>query len=216
MGGISARHLRATYSAYKPIRMNPDDRNDNRLEAHHEAAHAVIAWQLGFGVKMVWLDRVKHCGHMKPLRRVKGRAGKVGHAVLMCAGVAFQAAVDGEEDAELLHRCHDDLRRSLITLEIPTDLMDGEQFAVAVRLVQRTRRLMESPAVRRQVRSIARPLMRDGCLLARQVDALLKNHTDTPAVARTCRDFVEELASEIDSIVSSARGSGLSLSGRQG
>src|SRR5687768_9152976 len=186
--------------------MSTEDLPDNRLEAHHEAAHALIAWHLGFGVRMVWLDRVRHCGHMTPLREVRSPSGKVGRAVLLCAGVAYQAAVDGEENAGLLLRCHDDLRRSLITLEIPNDLTEGEQFAIAVQLVLRTRKLMESPVVQRQVRSIARPLMRDGCLLGRQLDALLKSHPDTPSVTKSCRDFVEELASEIDSIVFSARG----------
>src|SRR2546425_12760127 len=95
----------------EPPALSPEE--ENRKVAFHEAAHAVMYWNLGIGVQRVWVDRFRNCGHAQGLRTGKGRSSRVSLAVASVAGLAVQSYLHPEMRNRDVVRASTDFRLAL-------------------------------------------------------------------------------------------------------
>ncbi len=184
----------------------PDLEKRLRKLAFHEAAHAVMFWNAGFGVERVWVDRIRDCGHALPARQGKDRAGRVGYAVACIAGLAVQCYLEPTLLSGDVVRSYPDFRIALVEFLPVGALSDGEQLGVALALTRKVGAFLRGPEVKRQVYALVPSLLRHGCLLRQQVESLLQALPESRTARQKTRELIEELVREREQIVASARG----------
>lgn len=72
-------------------------------------------------------------------------------------------------------------------------------------LTHRVRGLLEAPELRKQIESLAKPLMRDGHMFQAQIHSRLERHPATKE-GRRCRSFVASLETDLDTVIAVAEG----------
>jgi hypothetical protein len=177
-----------------------------RKVAYHEAAHAVLLWNLGLGVQWILVDRVRCCGKVQPLNHPKDRVSRIGKAVGSVAGLAAHSFLEPSMEWEDVWRCQEDLQRALAFFLPPCELTDGEQLGVALALTRRVVALLDTSEVRKQIENLVRPLLRDGRLYQSQIHSRLQKLPASAVARRKCREFVTALECERHELIRSAQG----------
>jgi hypothetical protein len=183
---------------------NPD--LERRKVAYHEAAHAVLGWNLGFGVIHIVVDRKRFCGKVQPRRGPKNRFERVADAVTMVAGLAAHSYVEPTMTWKDICCSLVDLSRAAPLYAVNSALTDGEQLGLGLALTRKVVVLIEAPEVRKQIESLTKPLLRDGRMFQAQIHARLEQHPATPAAKRRCREFVREVEAQHDEILARVAG----------
>ena len=163
-------------------------------------------WNLGIGVRQVWVDRSRLCGHASALRYSRDRRGRVGYAIACVAGLAAQSYLEPKLLWEDVLRSFGDFGISLADFLPPGELTDGEQLGVAIAVTKRVAILLNRPELKRQINALVPALMKHGVLLHRQVESILQALPESPAARRMSRELVEELELNRSEYVESARG----------
>jgi hypothetical protein len=177
-----------------------------RKTAYHEAAHAILDWNLGFGVRWIVVDRTTYGGKVMPQRSCRTRFERVGAAVGSVAGLAAQSLLQPRMESEDLARSRTDLRRCAGYLASHLNLTDGEQLALAITLTRQAVPLLHTPEVRKQLEKLVRPLIRDGRMFEAQVHSTLHRLPVSVAARRRCRSFVSSLEPTVEELIESAAG----------
>lgn len=177
-----------------------------RKIAYHEAGHAVLYWNLGFGVRQVRLDAVNDCGHAQPQRNPKDRFSRIARAVACVGGLAAHSFLGPRLEWEDLCRSRTDVWRALALFLPPGELTEGEQLEVAIRLTGRVAGLLGAPELHSQIKSLVPPLLETGYLFEFQVEKRLRGLSGSPAARRRCREFVSQLVQERAELVQRAKG----------
>jgi hypothetical protein len=178
----------------------------NKKLAYHEAAHAVLFWNLGFGVEQVWIDRIRHCGHARAAQERPDRTSRIGYAVASVAGLAAQIYLEPEPTWQDTVRSFQDFRLALIDFLPPVPHTDGEQLGVALVLTKQTRVLLAVPELKKQIQSLVPPLLLRGCLLQREVNVILKGLPESPIARQKCKEFVTWLEQQREALIASQKG----------
>jgi hypothetical protein len=177
-----------------------------RKLAYHESAHAVMQWNLGFGVERIWIDRIRDCGHSQPARSLTGRDGRIANAIVCVAGLAAQDILSPGLDTADIVRSFRDFQMALCDFMTTERLTEGEQLGLAIALTTRAVPLVRSNAVRTQIACLAPPLVKSGCLLGHHVGRLLGQLPESAEAKHLCRGFVEELIRDRDGLLASITG----------
>ena len=188
------------------IEVSPPAECEVRKVAIHEAAHAVLHWNFGFGVQYVFVDRVRCCGHVQPSHHARGRLPRISRAIGRVAGLAAHSFVEEKLTWEDVWRAHVDLENALADFLPLGDHTDGERLGVAVALVRRVALLLHTPEIKKQIDVLVTPLLAQGRLFQTQVHSRLNSLPETPAARKTCRSFALALEKDREQIVRKAAG----------
>jgi hypothetical protein len=177
-----------------------------RKTAYHEAAHAALDWNLGFGVRWIVINRSTSAGKAMAARLYKSRFERVGAAVVNVAGLAAQSLLQPRMEGIDLARSRTDLRRCATYLASDRALTDGEQLALALHVTRRVVPLLHAAEIQKQLQKLVGPLLRDGRMFEAQVHGVLQRLPASLAARRRCRSFVADLEGQVHELVRGAAG----------